>query len=140
MENSKDSIAFTLTRISTDHYALIEEAFEDGRDVDFRMQMHFGVEQQQIIVVVNVQFVQESTMFMMIEASCYFKVEENVWKEFSGENNKVTIEKGFLAYLATLAISTTRGILHNKTEGTLFNRFIIPPVNAETFIPDDMTF
>jgi hypothetical protein len=52
----------------------------------------------------------------------------------------LTIPKGFLAHLAMISVGTARGILHCKTENTIFNNFVLPLVNVASMIPEDEQF
>jgi len=37
-----------------------------------------------------------------------------------------------------VTVGTARGVLHNKTENTVFNRFIIPLLDATALIKEDV--
>jgi hypothetical protein len=39
-----------------------------------------------------------------------------------------------------LTIGTSRGILHAKTEGTEFNKFILPTINVNQLVEKDAEF
>ena len=45
------------------------------------------------------------------------------------ENGKLLLSKEFLRYLATISVGTARGIQHAKTQGTILNALVIPPIN-----------
>lgn len=47
-----------------------------------------------------------------------------------------------MAHLTTIMVGTARGILHAKTENTLFNQFLLPTIDVTELVTDDviMTF
>ena len=87
------------------------------------------------------QFECNEKIFLMIEAGCHYRIEENAWGTMiKEEKNELVVPKGFVQHLALLAIGTARGVLHAKTENTKYNRFIIPPTNVTNFIKKDAVF
>lgn len=59
---------------------------------------------------------------------------------FNSVTNTLVIPKGFLRHLAMLTVGTSRGILHAKTEGTCFNKYVLPTINVTLIIKEDATF
>ena len=72
--------------------------------------------------------------------NCNFIVENNSWEKLKTEENKIKLPKGFLSHLATISMGTTRGILHTKTENTIFNHFTLPLINVKEMIQEDQPF
>ena len=56
------------------------------------------------------------------------------------QTNVVKVSKGFMQHIAMLTVGTTRGILHAKTEGTCFNKYVLPAINVAELIKDDVEF
>jgi hypothetical protein len=83
-------------------------------------------------------FESNKNRFLSIEASCQFKITEDAWSNFLDQDtNTLKVSKGFLSHLAVLTIGTTRGILHAKTEGTCFNKYVLPTINVTEIIKED---
>ena len=40
--------------------------------------------------------------------------------------------------MATIVVGTVRGIIHAKTEGTVLNAIVLPPINLTEIIKDDI--
>ena len=57
-----------------------------------------------------------------------------------GKPDIYKLPSGFVCHLAMLAIGTARGVLHAKTENTLFNKYLIPTINVAELIKDDIIF
>src|SRR5690606_41088639 len=94
---------------------------------------------KQVAVFLGFELVQGKKVFLKIQVSCHFKLEESSWQSFI-QNNKLIVPKGFLAHLAMITTGTSRGVLFAKTEGTQFSKFIIPTLNVEEMIKEDVSF
>ncbi|MCF6347168.1 MAG: hypothetical protein L3J20_02555 [Flavobacteriaceae bacterium] len=137
-----DKIGFKLSKINTDQFAIIEDAYDNEND-EFRLGINlgFGVDSENaaILSLVKIKFEQNNTPFLIIEVSCEFDIVSEFWKEFDNEEI-IKIPKGFMAYLAMITVGTTRGILHSKTDNTKFNEFILPTLNVSEMITEDGQF
>jgi hypothetical protein len=141
MEPSNTKVSFALRRISTEQYAIIEDAFTEGKDINLSTQLKFGANAGHKIIVLhaNFRFEQEGKPFLLVEAAGHFSIEEKAWVGFyNQEANSLTVPQGFMCHLAVLVIGTTRGILHAKTENTAFNRFFIPTINVTETIRENV--
>ena len=136
-------VGFLLKKIHTEQFALFEENFVENIKVNLNTQIQFKLDHKNYMVgtFMGFTFEQEKKPFLKIEVSCHFKLEENSWNGFINEKkSKIIIPKGFLAHLAMITIGTARGVLFAKTEGTLFNTFIIPTLNVVEMIETDGVF
>ena len=141
MKKDIPSVSFALRRISTEQFAVIEDAFTEGKDINLTTQLKFGANAEHKIIVLhaNFRFEQEGKPFLIIEAAGHFSIEEKAWAGFyNQEANNITVHQGFMCHLAVLVIGTTRGILHAKTENTPFNRFFMPTINVTETIREDV--
>ena len=135
-------IGFSLNKINTLQFAIIESAFDDKNEkYGIETNLGFGVDTENASVMSSVkfQFEQDNNPFLIIEASCEFNVADEFWTKFNGKDS-VTLPKGFMAHLAMLTVGTTRGILHAKTKDTPFNKFILPTINVSEMIEEDGVF
>ncbi len=143
MEKKKDSVGFTLKRIATEQFAIVEEAFEEKAKINLNTNLRFAINKEQRLVGIFslFRFEQKKVPFLLIEVSCHFQIDDDSWKEFSSvQPSKIVIPKGFMSHLAMLSVGTTRGILHTKTEGSRFNQFILPTINVASLIKQDVSF
>lgn len=66
---------------------------------------------------------------------------DDSWNSFEDvKNSELTIPKNFISHLVMLSIGSTRGVLHAKTENTMFNKFLLPTINVNELIKEDMKF
>jgi hypothetical protein len=75
---------------------------------------------------------------LILECGCHFALTEATWEQCRNSDNQVKIPKELLTHLAVIALGTARGVLHAKTEGTLFNHHIMPVLNLTEVFKDDL--
>ena len=137
----KEKIGFNLIGIRTDQFATFEKGFTEKEDFGLNIGIDFRINasDKQIAVFNSFEFEQKSGIVLKIEASCAFAIESEIWDECLN-GNTITFPRGFISHLLMLTIGTTRGILHSKTEGTRFNQFVLPAINATELVKEDVEF
>lgn len=143
MENKSKGIGFSLMKVSTEQFAIIEDGFKEKGKIRINTSLRYGAEDQQKLIAVFASFIYESDQkpFIIIEASCHFKITDSAWEDlYKIEINSLQVPRGFLSHLAMLTVGTTRGILHSKTEGTCFNKYVLPTINVSELIKEDAIF
>jgi hypothetical protein len=143
METHVKSIGFSLKKVVTEQFAIIEEGFNNKGKIRLGTSFRFAADdtQKYIAVFASFTFDSENKPFLIIEASCHFSIKETAWIEMlNSEINTLIVPKGFLCHLVMLTVGTSRGILHSKTEGTCFNKYVLPTINVTEIIKEDATF
>lgn len=143
MENKPKSIGFSLHKITTEQFALIEENYKEGCDIRLGTNIKFGIDQKNKMIASFTGFIFECEQkpFIVIEACCHFKIKEEAWTSMlNDQGDNLVAPKGFMSHLAMLTVGTTRGILFSKTESTCFNRFVLPTINVAELVKDDTVF
>lgn len=138
-----DKIGFSLKKITTEQFAIIESAFKEGEDVQFSINAKYGINEKDkmIAVFVSPAFYQDKKAFLVLEIACHFKIADEAWESFKNKNkSKLTIPIGFIRHLIMLSIGTARGVLHSKTENTAFNNFLIPTINVTEIVKSGVSF
>jgi len=141
MESGKPSLGFKINKIETEQFAVIEEAFLENEKVLFNYGFSFGTDQKLKIIgaFASFRFLTNDKPFLILKAGCYFSTSDDLWDSFKiKDSNQLKLNKDFLCHLMMIAVGTSRGILHAKTENTLFNKFVIPTLNIEESIKEDM--
>jgi hypothetical protein len=136
-------INFSLQKITTEQFAVIEDGFEDKGDIRIGINLRFAADKNLNIISVfsSFTFELEQKPFIIIEAGCHFKIMEESWLQmYVKEGNKLEVHKNFITHLAMLTIGTTRGVLHSKTENTCYNKYIIPTINVTELINENVVF
>lgn len=139
----KIKIGFLLNKITTEQFAIIESFYKDNEEVQYNFGLHFGFDKEARIIAVffKFNFQQDGNPFLIIEVGGHFLIETETWSSFYNIDTEIiTIPKGFIQHLSVITVGTSRGILHAKTENTIFNKFILPAVNLTEIIKEDVTF
>ena len=132
---------FKLAEINTNEFAIIDEAFKAGKKVNLGSTINFGIDQEMraIGIIMKFQYEQSKKPFLVIAATCVFQIEENAWNNLIDQKaQKIVFPEYFASHLAVLTVGTIRGILHEKTKGTPYNKFILPPINLTELIKQDV--
>ncbi len=141
--NNKTAVKFGLRGIKTDLFDILENNFEEGKDVGFGVALSFRVNSEKRLIGSSMEFkfVQNDLPFVKIKMSLHFEISEESWKTTAQlQGNEITISKDFLAHLAMITTGTLRGALFERTEGTSFNRFIVPVLNVSELVKEDGKF
>ena len=143
MDNKNQSIGFTLKKVTTEQFAIIEEGFNEKGKIRLNTSLRFAADDIKKFIAVFTSFIFDSDNkpFLIIEAGCHFSIQDSAWNEmYKSETNTLIVPRGFLTHLAVLTIGTSRGILHAKTEGTCFNKYVLPTINVTQIIKEDTSF
>ncbi|HOH74159.1 MAG TPA: hypothetical protein PKW38_00095 [Paludibacteraceae bacterium] len=141
MKKENTQVGFALKGIKTEQFAIFEENYSPKKETSLGTELQFKLDQnnKQIAVFLGFEFLQGKKVFLKIQVSCHFKIEESSWNSLIQEN-KLIVPKGFLAHLAMITTGTSRGVLFAKTEATPFSTFIVPTLNVAEMIKEDVSF
>ena len=141
MKKENTQVGFALKGIKTEQFAIFEENYSPKKETSLGTELQFKLDQnnKQIAVFLGFEFLQGKKVFLKIQVSCHFKIEESSWNSLIQEN-KLIVPKGFLAHLAMITAGTSRGVLFAKTEATPFSTFIVPTLNVAEMIKEDVLF
>ncbi len=76
---------------------------------------------------------------MTIQVNCNFEISQESFNSLI-VNDNIIVPNKFIAHMAMITVGTSRGILHSKTEGTIFNKYILPTINVSQMLPEDAIF
>jgi hypothetical protein len=139
MKNDELALQFRIAEIDTLQFAILEENYDESEEVGLGTSLNFGLDEENQVIGVDVkfQFMQDEKAFLLITVQCGFVIEKKAFESFVGEK-KITIPEGFASHLAVITVGTARGALHEKTNNTPFNDFIIPTINLTALIKEDV--
>ena len=134
-------IGFGLSGIKTEQFAIFKENYDAKKPSELVTDLAFAVSPDTKILstIATFTFQQRKKNFIKLEVMCQFVIMDEAWDSFTNEN-KVTVPKQFLDHTAMLTVGTSRGILFTKTEGTEFNRFLLPTINVSKMVKGDGVF
>ena len=141
MERNKKDIEFSIKGIKTEQFALFEENHLDKGKINFETNLSYGLnaEERDFIVSIKFTFEMKKKPFITIQVNCNFEIGLESFNDLIVED-EIIIPNWFIAHMAMITVGTSRGILHSKTEGTIFNKYIIPTLNVAQMIPEDSIF
>lgn len=125
-----EKIPFRIFKIENDPIEIHADLVEELTDLEFGFQVSFNGDLKNRIVGCKTEYMfkQKSNIISALTVYCYYMIEEGFVKS-KIENGKLLLSKEFLRYLATISVGTARGIQHAKTQGTILNALVIPPIN-----------
>lgn len=135
-------VGFKIQGIKTEQFAIFEDNYSPKKETELSTELQFKLDQKnkQIAVFPEFEYKQGKKIFLKIQISCHFSIEEESWAQFiQEENGMLVIPKGFLAHLAMISTGTARGVLFAKTESSAFSKFIIPTLNLTEMIMEDVS-
>lgn len=136
----QDKVNFKIVRINTEQFAILQEPLKE-KERKVKTELKFGVDQAKRVVGVfaRFSFTQEQKVFMIIEVSCHFELDQTSWQSWKSVTRFI-IPQNFMRHLAIITIGCARGVLHAKTENTSCAGTILPTVNLHAMIKADLSF
>lgn len=141
MEPTLLQIPFHLVRISTEQFAIIEDSYISTSEHKLSVQCRFSYDKENKMIACFAKFVFENggSAFMLIETGCFFDIHPTFWtKSIQQGEDSIKIPRPLATHFLMLNVGTARGILHVKTEGTIFNSMLLPTVNVAEIITGDI--
>lgn len=137
---ANETINFRMSNITVEQFAILAESeIQDESSIQYSLNITFRAEQSRHLVACKIDTLWKNNeeTFIKLDLYCVFTIDEGDWSSFESDS-KLTIPSEFLQYMAMHTIGTSRGVLHAKTEGTPFNKYIIPPIDLQVMLNDDL--
>jgi hypothetical protein len=127
---------YKISKIETKQFAVFADNLNVNSDVEIGTSFGFNVRNdcEQIRCISKFEYLQEDKLIMLLEIVTYFDIAPDGAERIK-EQKSIAVE--FLRYMATIVVGTARGIIHSKTENTIINSIILPPVNLVEAITED---
>lgn len=140
MATKNPSTRFRLIKITTEQFAIIDVTPKEDNRVKLNTKIKFGFnpEKRAIGVFTNISFLDEEKPFLIIETGCHFEIEPQDWEKLIIEENKIILTKNLASHFTMISLGTARGILHQKTLNTEYNKYFIPLISINTLIKNDI--
>lgn len=140
---AEKDIAFRLLKVATRQFATFDVEFKEKERILLNSNISFGIDQNNkfIACFCDFGFLMNNKPLIKLETQCEFQIKDEAWQ--LGVNEKegfIEFPVSFLRHLAMLTVGTSRGILHAKTEGSKFNKFVLPTINVSEIIKSNTKF
>ena len=137
-----NKLGFALTGLRTVSFAIIDTAYKKTGVSNLITGLGFGLDIDDHIVTCNfrVSFEKKKNQpFLLLEVQALFEIEKNDFlNKIKQEDNSYRLVKGLAVHFAVLTIGSARGVLHSKTEGTRFNEYLLPTINVNDMLKEDI--
>lgn len=132
-----ESIPYRISHIETVQFATFPDNFINGDEVLVNTNCGFNIRSDfnQVRNVISVNYTQDEKLLMVVQLACYYDIAPEGVEAIKNEG-KVPVD--FLRYMGSISVGTIRGVIHAKTEGTVLNPVVMPPVNLEEMVKNDM--
>ncbi len=137
---TQSAIRFTLVGITTEQFAKIFIPEENNNiELNISVSVNSNYNEGAIAITPTINFNESGKTFLLLECTCHFKIKPSDWDILSDSSeSNVTIPKEIISHMVALSLSTSRGILHGKTENTDYNKFYLPLIDATSFDGGDI--
>ena len=141
MATDFNKLQFQFVGLKTVSFAIIEQAYKKTGETTLQTGIGLGLDVDDHSVLCNVKFEfnrKKEQPFLILEVQGQFEVEPVFFRKLLSEKKKeYVIPKALATHFAVLTIGSARGILHAKTEGTLYNQFLLPTIDVKQMIQED---
>lgn len=125
--------------ISLDQFAILATDIVDSEvSINVGLGFRHTEEGRKIACTINYELYNKEKKLLVMQVTCAFEIQKDDWKKLC-KDRIVQIPKSLLEYFAVHTIGTSRGIMFCKTERTVYNRIIIPPINVSAMIEKGLT-
>lgn len=138
-DNKDEGVRFQISKIETLQYALLSEKV-DEKSMQFQAGFGFGIDPESKMVRCSFEytFLSGKEPVLKIETALQFAIEPACFEKQIDQTDKWTIPKGFAIHAAMITVSTTRGILHEKTINSSLNNYPLQIINVLNTVQEDI--
>ena len=128
--------------LRTISFAQIESAHKRTGDTNLISVLGFGVDIDDHTITCNTKFSFEKKKdqpFLILEVQGIFKINKDDFQSKVVQADKsFLITKNLATHFAVLTVGSARGVLHARTEGTIYNQYFLPTINVKDMIEEDI--
>ncbi|WP_419212582.1 hypothetical protein ACNR9Q_00290 [Maribacter sp. X9] len=136
-----NKLGFAFIGLHTNSFAQIEAAHKKTGETDLITALGYGIDVEDHTITCTAKFSFEKKKdqpFLILELEGFFEINKNDFVEkVKQPDNSFLITKDLATHFAVLMIGSARGVLHAKTEGTIFNQYLLPTMDVKNMIIED---
>lgn len=138
---TENTIGFIIHKIETKQFAILSEEVDES-ELTITSGIGFGIDEDNRIIraMFKYEFNSKDKVILILEVYVDFQIEKKCFGKQIKIKDSLVIPKDFAAHLAMIAVGTARGVLHEKTNGTKLNEFLMPPIDLTASIDEDIAF
>lgn len=131
-----NQLLYKYVKIDLTQFAYFEENYDQSiTEIEFQTNVKFSFDKVNHILccIILLNMLQNGKYLVKAEVKNFFDIEPNSL-ELLRNNGNIIFTPDILVQFASFSYGSLRGILHVKTEGTVVNQFILPPVYMNKII------
>lgn len=131
------TIPYKIARLETKQFAIFPESFNNSEGVGVNSSYEFSISADLTAIRCRsiFRYIQDEKVLLVLELNAFFAIAPEGITEIK-EKSSVPVD--FLRYMGTIVVGTARGIIHTKTEGSVLNSIVLPPINLVEIIKEDL--
>ncbi len=137
-----NKLGFAFIGLQTISFAQIDAAYKKTGNIDLISQLGFGINEDDHTITCTTKFSFEKKKdqpFLILELQGFFEIIKNDFEnKVKQTDNSFLITKDLATHFTVLMIGSARGVLHAKTEGTIFNQYLLPTMDVNSMIQKDL--
>ncbi|MBC7000701.1 hypothetical protein [Cytophaga sp. FL35] len=137
-----NKLGFAFVGLKTISFAKIETAYKKTGEIDLITNLGFGidVDDHTITCTTKSSFEKKKNQpFLIIELQGFFEIKKDDFnKKVKQPDGSYLISQSLATHFAVLMFGSARGVLHAKTEGTIFNQYLLPTMDVKNMIQEDL--
>ena len=132
MAQPEKIIAYRIVQVAVEDFKMqpqqLNEKEELGINTSFSFQANFDL--KCIRCLSSYVFTKGENKLIELTLSCVFSIEPSTFESLYDESKThLTVEAYFCRYMATIAVGAARGAIAAKTQGSVFEAVVLPPIN-----------
>lgn len=139
-----NKLGFALSGLRTVSFATIDGAHKKTGKVNLITQLGFGIDTDEHIISCTVKFSfekKEAQPFLILEVQALFEIQKDDFEnKVLRDDNSYLVTKGLAIHFTVLTIGSARGILHAKTEGSVYNEYLLPTIDVQQIVEQEVVF
>lgn len=139
-----NQLGFALTGLRIVSFATIDTAYKKTGAVNLISEVGFGLDTDEHVISCKAKFSFEKKLgqpFLILEVQGLFEIEKNDFKnKVKQDDGSYMVLQGLAIHFAMLTVGSARGILHAKTEGTVYNEYLLPTIDVKQMVEEDVVF
>ena len=131
------SIPYRISRIETAQFALFPDKYVNGEEVMVNTNLTFNYNNDLSLIrnILTINYSQGENLLLILQLNCYFNILPEGTETIKAEGY---ISVDFMRYMGTISVGTARGVIHAKTESTVLNAIVLPPINLVEVLKEDL--
>lgn len=137
-----NQLGFAFTGLRTLSFAVIDAAYKKTGSLNLLTGLSFGLDIDDHTVTCSAEFAFEKKKdqpFLILKVQGLFEInEEDFLQKMKQDDGSYLVTQGLATHFAVLTVGSARGILHAKTEGTIYNQYLLPTIDIKEMLQEDI--